>query len=85
MMWFAGSLFDIQIYIKDAIKMELPLLGGDSSIHDWNYILSRMNILNSTDSIASFVYFISLLVLGISFITACYYAFNNADRQNNIL
>jgi len=85
MMWVAGSLFDIQIYIKDAIKMELPLLGDGSTIHDWNYILSRMNMLNDTNTIATYVYMIALLVLGISFITACYYAFNSADRQSNIL
>src|SRR3954468_7030584 len=30
------SLINVSVYAGDAVTMQLPLLGGDDSIHDWN-------------------------------------------------
>ena len=47
--WLSVSLFDVARYVADASVMELPLVspfgGGDSVIHDWNYLLSRIGLL----------------------------------------
>jgi hypothetical protein len=46
--WFSTALFGVSRYIGDARSMELPLVtpfGGDSVIHDWNYILSELDLL----------------------------------------
>lgn len=48
--WLATSLYDLAVYIGDATAMELPLVspgagGGGDIIHDWNYILSHLNML----------------------------------------
>jgi uncharacterized membrane protein YgdD (TMEM256/DUF423 family) len=46
--WLSTALFDVSRYIGDARSMELPLVtpfGGESVIHDWNYILAEMDLL----------------------------------------
>ena len=42
------NFFWISVYVKDAQAMALPLLsvgGGEDTIHDWNYILSKVGLL----------------------------------------
>jgi hypothetical protein len=34
------------------LALQLPLLGGEDSIHDWNYMLSELGLLPSTAKIA---------------------------------
>jgi hypothetical protein len=46
------SLLNVFVYAGDAVLMELPLLGGDDSIHDWNWMLDRLNLLAHTREIA---------------------------------
>ena len=53
LMWVGESITDVSVYAGDAIAMQLPLLGGDSVIHDWNYLLSSMHVLRYTPQIAA--------------------------------
>ena len=46
------SLINVSVYAGDAVLMELPLLGGDDSIHDWNWMLDRLGLLGHTLEIA---------------------------------
>ncbi len=66
--WLGQNFFNIYIYIKDAIVMELPLLGGDSVFHDWNYILSKLNILKYTENISYIFYIIGIIILIYAFV-----------------
>ena len=52
--WAAESLNNVSVYIYDATRMALPLLGDDGSgaAHDWHNILSRLGLLDHTDAIA---------------------------------
>lgn len=61
--WLSQNFFDISLYAGDAVKLELELLGGDGVYHDWNYLLSSLNILNYTDQVASLFYFIGIIIL----------------------
>ena len=63
LMWCGESLTNVSVYAGDAIAMQLPLLGGDSVIHDWNYLLTSTTLLSHTSLIASSIY-----TLGISMI-----------------
>ena len=45
LMWVGQNLINVSVYAGDAISMNLPLLGGDSVIHDWNWLLSTLGIL----------------------------------------
>jgi len=61
--WLGQNFLNISVYAGDAIKMGLPLLGGDNVYHDWNHLLSSINILQYTDQISAFFYFVGIVVL----------------------
>jgi TfoX C-terminal domain len=72
--WTASSLFNLSVYIGDARAMELPLLGGDNSTHDWNWILSNLNALNSDHALSAIVYTFGLVFLAFSVFAGLYFA-----------
>lgn len=59
--WGAASLLNVSHYIGDARAQELPLLGGEDSIHDWWYLLTEWDWLARDRSIAGVVRGVSLL------------------------
>ena len=59
------NFINVSTYAGDAIVMQLPLLGGDSSLHDWNYILTSLNILSWTPQVSSFLYGIGVICIGV--------------------
>ncbi len=79
LMWIGESITNVAIYAKDAIIMQLPLLGGDSVIHDWNYLLSTLNILKYTDIIGGIIYYLGISVIVIGAILALYSSFRTKD------
>lgn len=53
--WLSINFFEVSRYLADAQAMNLPLvsaMGALNPIHDWNYILSRMNILQYDAALA---------------------------------
>ncbi|MCE5312743.1 MAG: hypothetical protein LLF86_06275 [Nitrospiraceae bacterium] len=48
--WLGENFLNISVYVADARKMELPLVGGGE--HDWNILLSKFGLLNSDAFIA---------------------------------
>ncbi|MEK7482717.1 MAG: hypothetical protein AABZ60_00140 [Planctomycetota bacterium] len=46
--WLAESLFNLSFYIDDAVRQSLHLVSpfGSDPIHDWNYLLMQLNLLN---------------------------------------
>jgi len=56
--WLSTNFFSIATYVADARRLELPLVtpfGGDNVVHDWEYILSRMNILQYDTFLATII------------------------------
>jgi hypothetical protein len=53
--WFGQSMLNVAVYAGDALALELPLIGGGDSIHDWNYLLDRLGMLKSTRMIAGLI------------------------------
>src|SRR5437868_2814945 len=35
--WVGESILNVSIYAGDSLALQLPLIGGEDSIHDWNY------------------------------------------------
>ena len=66
--WLATSLANVSVYIADATRLELPLVsvGGGEVMHDWEYMLSSLNILSSADNLARLVAFLGYAVLFVS-------------------
>lgn len=61
--WLGQSLLNVAVYAGDAAKLELPLLGGDDSIHDWNYMLDRLGLLASAGGIGGLLRFCGTLLM----------------------
>ncbi len=56
--WLSTNFYDVATYIADARAQALPLVtpfGIGAIIHDWNYMLSRLGLLESDTAIAAFV------------------------------
>jgi len=56
--WMGENLTNVAIYVADAQKMELPLIGGD---HDWNYLLDQFGLVHRAESVGGFVFFLGML------------------------
>lgn len=61
--WLSQNFFNVSVYARDAIKMELPLLGGDGVGHDWNSMLTSAGILKYTEQVSSFFYLAGIIIL----------------------
>ena len=77
--WLAQSIFNVSVYAKDAWDMELPLLGGEDSIHDWNYMLNSLGLLGHAELVSNIIYITGFSVLVFSLALGVY---NSKGVQN---
>jgi len=68
--WVGESVINVSVYAADSVAMQLPLLGGPDTIHDWNYLLSRLNLLAHTAQIAGAIRLFGTLLIILA-ICAC--------------
>ena len=71
--WLAQSMMDLVPYISDARAQEMWLLGGVQGkdipgIHDWNNILSRLNLLEYDQTLANMVMLVAISMMIVSFV-----------------
>lgn len=79
MLWFAQNLMSVSLYMRDAIPMKIPLLGGDSVTHDWNYIFSSVGLLRQSAFIADIFLMISYICLIASTILIIKYFYKKSN------
>lgn len=81
--WTGQNMLNISVYVKDARAMELPLvtMGGGDAIHDWNYILSRLGILNLDQIAGNMVYGLGILLILASVVAGFYFSFDTDDIE----
>jgi hypothetical protein len=76
--WVGSSIIDVYIYANDAQIMQLPLLSGltgsEGGFHDWNYLLTETDTLNSTPLIAKMIRFSGTVTTVAAIIGAFFYA-----------
>lgn len=84
--WAGHSLINISVYAKDAISMSLPLLGGENSIHDWNYLLSNLGILNYTNKIYLAINSLGFIFIALATFLSIYLIIKkyNFDKFNDL-
>jgi hypothetical protein len=69
--WVGENMMDVSLYMRDAPVRMLPLLGGDTSGHDWFNLFRHWNMLESADVFADvmfyggFVISLAAIVIGI--------------------
>ena len=66
--WLASSLGNLSAYIRDARDMALDLVspGDGDIIHDWNYLLERLDLLPKDQALANACVMTAWLVLLLS-------------------
>jgi len=73
MLWWLGQSFmDCGPYIADARSLSLPLVGGGTGadrpgVHDWENILTDLDMLNYDQQIAAFAHGVGVLVMLLAF------------------
>ncbi|MBD2329320.1 hypothetical protein [Alkalinema sp. FACHB-956] len=60
--WVGENFWDVSIYIKDASAMELPLLGGEGVLHDWNTLLEDLGLLQLDQLIGNLFFAIGSII-----------------------
>lgn len=57
--WVIASLLNVALYIGDARAQELPLLGGENTVHDWWFLLTEWDLLPRDRELARSVRFVA--------------------------
>ena len=76
--WLGQNFLGISVYISDAQAMELPLLsigGGSDTIHDWNYMLSKLGVLRWDHTLGATAFWTSVLIMTVAVAGSVYYSF----------
>ncbi len=61
--WLGENLISISTYMGDAVTQQLPLLGGESVIHDWTYLLTAIGQLRNAESLSHTVYILGFTTI----------------------
>ncbi|HTU00763.1 MAG TPA: hypothetical protein VMG58_03065 [Candidatus Sulfotelmatobacter sp.] len=81
LVWVGQSLFNVSVYVCDARRQALPLLGGEDVTHDWGYLLGRLGLLRWDGVLANGVYLLGLTALLAGVLGALYLSWDSvADR-----
>lgn len=83
--WVGENLINVSVYAGDSIVMQLPMLGGDSGIHDWNYVLTALGILRFTPVVASVIYMLGIFTILSAAVGSLFFANENLLRMLNDL
>ena len=62
LVWTGQSLTDVAIYAADGQARALPLL-AEGLIHDWGYILGRLGLLQSTETVGRLLFALGALTM----------------------
>ncbi len=77
--WAGESLLNVSVYAGDSVALQLPLLGGQDSIHDWHYMLERLGLLTETPAIGGLLRLLATLVI----FTAAFLSFWHAASEQS--
>ena len=80
--WVGQNIINVARYMADSIKLELPLLGGDNVIHDWNYILSSLHLLKYTNILSTILFDASFIVIILGAVLSTYFAWYNYSYES---
>lgn len=77
--WVGQSIINVYVYAADAQVMQLVLTSGftgsEGSFHDWNYMLTRLGLLESTKTVAGLIRAVGTLTIILTTVLSIYYSF----------
>ncbi len=88
--WMGESILDMAPYIDDARSLSLQLLGGNTGIsspygfHDWNFILTELNLLKHDHLIADMAALGGKLIMFIALLWGLLLLIRQFNRLNNV-
>ena len=77
--WVAQNMFNISVYAGDAAVTNLPILEG--GIHDWNWMLTRLNMIRYTKLISGMIYLTGFVTLLVSIPGMVYFSFRDDEHE----
>ena len=84
--WVGQSILNVFVYAADAVVMQIVLTSGltgsEGGLHDWNYLLTATNLINSTKTVAELIRFLgTLTIIAAGILSVCYsiYPQNETD------
>jgi hypothetical protein len=60
--WTGANMLDVSLYMRDAPRRILPLLGRRKEGHDWHFLFNEFGLMDSAETIADLVYYIGALI-----------------------
>ena len=78
--WVGESILNVSVYAADSVALQLPLLGGQDSVHDWNYLLSSLNLLSWTTQIAGVIRLLGTFLIATAALGSVWFA--RRDRED---
>ncbi len=77
--WVGQSILNVWVYAADAVVMQLVLTSGftgsEGSFHDWNYMLTRLGLIDSTKMVAGIIRAVGTLTIIAAAVGSIYYSF----------
>jgi hypothetical protein len=82
--WVGESILNVSVYAGDSLALQLPLLGGEDTLHDWNFMLTSLNLLPATAKIAGAIRLLGTVVIILGCAGAFIFArIPNAERYKS--
>ena len=81
--WTGENVTDVAIYMADAKKRALPLLGGDPIGHDWHYLFGQLGLLNWGQALGRLTFGLGIVMIAIALgilVNETYRAWQRASR-----
>lgn len=87
--WVGQSFINVWIYASDAVVMQLMLTSGmtgsEGGFHDWNYMLTRLDLLGSTKIISGIIRSIATLIIITSAALSVYFSLYSVSESRDDL
>ncbi len=83
--WIANNIVSVSVYMSDAIAMQLPLVGGEGVIHDWNWLFTKMGLLPQSEFIGGFFYWLGILGVIVSLIWMTFFSFIEKKKDSELI
>lgn len=78
--WVGESILNVSVYAADAATLQLPLLGGEGTLHDWNYLLTNLNLLSATAQVAGVIRLLGTIVIALAATGAFWFALRENEE-----
>jgi len=82
--WLSTNFFNVATYVADARRLELSLVspfGGDNVIHDWEYLLSKFNLLQHDTVLAGIIRGLAVISMLVCFTAGAWLLWQMIRKQ----